>query len=793
MSRRINLPVPPETVCAACGLGRNPVPGEGNLATAKVLLIGEAPGREEVIQRYPFAGDSGKLLRAELEDAGIDAADIAIINTCACRPPNTPTLKQISCCKQRFMPMLRGGLMLSNLKIVVPCGAVALRAITNRIGISAMRGKVVEAGLYVPIFPIWHPAYILRNPGDLPLFRKDMAALASMVAGKKAALKMPVAYSFAQSVSDVKRACADLCDADAIAFDVETTSLTPWAPDAKVLSIAFAWDHGKAVGIPLDHPLARWSQADRASVIRLVSRCLGSAVPKVAHNVKFDATYLRVTMGIFIANIVDDTMLAKYLLDERRQTSRSLKELARDWTDMGGYADGIDAAKLSDTSLSDVLTYNCADADATLRLHRIFFPALIAEGLVDTLRDVMLPGALAIGMVEATGIGVDLAKSKAVAGALIRSRKWAEKALRGVVSAELGDQAMRLFNPKSSASVRAAWIGIGFQSTAKTKGGNVSVSKQSLTEEEDHPFAKNLTAYRDADKMLSTYLAPILSRGEPIVHGSFHLTSTVTGRLSSSQPNLQNIPRDSFIRELYIPLPGHEHILSADYSQIEVLMAGVLSGEERIRELFVSGRDLHREIAAKVFGKFYDAVTDQERTYAKRVTFGVLYGMEAQSLARQINVGTRDAERFISQFFGAFPTFRKWAVRVRRDIEQDGYVRSLYGRKRRFPQLKAGRVSDSERSECYRQGVNAPIQAAASDLTLRAVARVSDWLWRRKESRVVSIIHDQLLVSVAPEELPAVVFAVRRLMETPDHPRLDGWRLKVDIKIGKSWGELEEA
>jgi DNA polymerase-1 len=430
--------------------------------------------------------------------------------------------------------------------------------------------------------------------------------------------------------------------------------------------------------------------------------------------------------------------------------------------------------------------YAAEDADVTLRLHQTLWPRLHEQpGPAAVFRDIEIPLVPVLSRIERNG-------------ALVDGRLLAEQSLElGASLAELEQRAHHLagqpFNlgsPKQLGEI--LYVKLGLPVTRKTPTGAPSTAEDVLQELAlDYPLPKVLIEYRGLSKLKSTYtdrLPEMIDPDTGRIHTSYHQAVTATGRLSSSDPNLQNIPvrtaEGRRIRQAFVAPPGSA-ILAADYSQIELRIMAHLSGDTGLRRAFAAGLDIHSATAAEVFGVALAAVTPEQRRSAKAINFGLIYGMSAFGLGRQLNLGRNQAQEYIDRYFERYPGVRTYMESTRQRAADTGYVETLYGRRLYVPEIRDR--NNQRRQAAERAAINAPLQGTAADIIKRAMIAVDGWLTReRLATKLIMQVHDELVLEVPTDELEAVRTAIAALMQGAAELAVP---LLVDVGVGANWDE----
>ena len=604
------------------------------------------------------------------------------------------------------------------------------------------------------------------------------------------ALAAPGRYDAVLDDVELQAWLARLHAADLIAFDTETTSLD--AIDAEIVGVSFAVEPGHAAYVPLrhDYPGAP-AQLDRAQVLALLKPLLEDAGrPKLLQNAKYDSEVLA-NHGIRLAGIAHDSMLESYVWNATatRHDMDSLAQRYLGYTtikfeDVAGK--GAKQIPFAQVDLDTATRYAAEDADITLRLHRALWPRLEAEpDLRGVYERIELPLVPVLARMERRGVLIDAdqlrRQSQALAARMHQLMQRAET--------EAG-QPFNLDSPRQLQAILFDKLGLPVH--VKTPGGQPSTNEEALEAIRDaHPLPGLILDYRLLAKLRSTYTEKLPAMIKPAsgrVHTSYHQAVAATGRLSSSDPNLQNIPVRSeegrAIRAAFIAPPGWV-IVSADYSQIELRIMAHLSGDAGLREAFRRGEDIHRATAAEVFGLAPEAVGADQRRAAKAINFGLIYGMSAFGLARQLGIGRSEAQAYMNRYFERYPGVRVYMERIREQAQRQGYVKTLFGRRLYLPEIRARDAA--RRAGAERAAVNAPMQGTAADIIKRAMIAVDAWLQTRADdAHLIMQVHDELVLEVRLDALQEVRAGLIERMQ--DAAALDV-PLLVEAGHGANWGE----
>ena len=575
--------------------------------------------------------------------------------------------------------------------------------------------------------------------------------------------------------------------ADLTAFDTETTSLDPM--QAEIVGISLAVDAGRACYIPLGHRYAGApDQLDRARVLaRLASWLASGKHMKLGQNLKYDQHVLA-NHDLVFAGIAHDTLLESYVLESHKP--HDMDNLAWRHLDLKTLTydevTGKGASRISfdQVALDRAAEYAAEDADVTLRLHRVLHPRIAGDPKLEHVyRDIEIPVSEVLFHMERNGVLID---SQKLAG---QSRELGERIVAFEQQAyQIAGQPFNLGSPRQICEILFERMKLPV--VKKTATGQPSTDEEVLQElAADYPLPKILLEHRALSKLKSTYtdkLPQMVNARTGRVHTTFSQATAVTGRLASTDPNLQNIPvrtaEGRRIREAFIASPGHL-LVSADYSQVELRIMAHLSEDPALLRAFAQGEDIHRATAGEIFGVAPADVTADQRRYIKAVNFGLIYGMGAFGLATQLNIERAAAQQFIDKYFARYPGVAQYMQRTRELAREQGYVETVFGRRLWLPDIRA--ASGPRRAGAERAAINAPMQGTAADLIKLAMLAVHAWLTREKlGTRLLLQVHDELVFEVPVEELARVQRELPALMTGVATLRVP---LVVDVGHGPNW------
>ncbi|WP_290517083.1 DNA polymerase I [Alcanivorax sp.] len=582
-----------------------------------------------------------------------------------------------------------------------------------------------------------------------------------------------------------------LKNADVFAFDTETTSLNYM--QAELVGVSVAVEAGKAAYIPFGHnyPGAP-DQLDKQFVLDALKPILeDDNLKKVGQNLKYDMSVLAEDAGITLRGVAFDTMLESYVLDSvatrHDMDSLSLKYLGHKTIGFEEIAGkGAKQLTFNQVGLEEAGTYAAEDADITLRLHQSLWPKLENEGrLPEVFRDIELPLVTVLSRIERNGTYVDATLLKHQSQFLAkRMAELQEKAF------EIAGQEFNLASPKQLGEVLYEKLEIPvIKKTPKGAPSTAEAVLQELALEYDLPQV--IMDYRGVAKLKNTYtdkLPELINQRTGRVHTSYHQAVAATGRLSSSDPNLQNIPVRSEegrkIRQAFLAPKGRK-IVACDYSQIELRIMAHLSDDKGLTDAFEKGLDIHRATAAEVWGKTLDEVSDNDRRNAKAINFGLIYGMSAFGLAKQLGLPRKEAQEYIDLYFERYPGVKKYMADTRALAADNGYVETVYGRRLYLPEIHS--KNGQRRQAAERAAINAPMQGTAADIIKKAMIKVHDWLETTDfDAKMIMQVHDELVFEVAEDQVDDLVKEVKARMESAAELKVP---LIVDAGVGENWDE----
>jgi len=835
---------PQHAVCETCPLYDGCItpcmPGAGS-EDPTVMLIGESPGENEDKQGEPFVGQSGKLLRASIESVGINLDDCRFTNAVRCRPPKnrTPTNKEVENCSGFLFDEIKA----YDPRVVVLLGNTPLKIVLGESGITTWNGVVVERGgtTYIPAY---HPAYIMRGMNDELLNEWLMALGKAAEVSNNGASSVPTSaesgYEFVyplttQEVLDMRNEIIEWAGESGrvVAYDVETRWLEEFKPGNAIVSCSLAIDK-KVWSLPLKHPEAPWDEVEYKYVVSQLEEVLQS-VPIIGHNIRFDSRMTRRMLGIEI-QAIGDTMRVSQLIDSRVGI-HGLKRLAGLYVGMYDYdrelnqykaehreADPGKGGDFGKIPLGILLPYGAKDAVAT---YALFYR--LEGDLTDKQKvlheQMIMPADYALGNIESSGFRIDKYITLRyytlyqMAADKYKEQMLKDKQVKQFIEDKQAASKKFKFNPNSGDQMAAVFYqykkhkvtdrtATGKPSVAIDTLKQSSVSKDSLFE----PYRK----WRLLASMLSKYLGPAIKgeweegAGDDRVHASFNMGGAKTGRLSSSSPNLQNIPTPESesgtllsvlpIKNIFTHTWDDGCLAAFDYSGMELrVMASVASCQGMI-DAFSNGLDIHKYVTGLLYNVPYEEITKEQRYRGKWVSWSTIYGGSAHTLHNLYDIPLSEAESLINGYFEQFPEILDYQESTASFAKSSGYVESSFGRRLYLPY-----INDRDRRKAEddkRTALNMPIQGLSSDMLLCALIVIDCYRRERgMKTLIVNTVHDSLVADVFPGELDKFATMCVGIMENlPTYapvffPRLDfSWlkcKLKVDVETGSHYGALE--
>lgn len=600
----------------------------------------------------------------------------------------------------------------------------------------------------------------------------------------------PTSHLIIHSQEDFAQWIKKLQNAQTIAFDIETTTLDYMS--AKLVGVSFAIEKEHVAYVPFghDYPHAPKQLSESAVLTQLKVILENTLIKKIGHNVKYVREVLA-NYNINLQGISYDTMLESYILDSTSSyhdlESLALKYLglrSKSFIDIVGK--GNKQVTLNVIDIETVGAYATEKVDIILKLHEILWARIQAEkGLAFIFTHIEMPLLSVLANMERTGVLIDPALLKKQGVEIQKRLLELEKE-----AFALAGESFNLNSPKQLQEILFQKLKLPI--LQKTPTGQASTADNVLQELAlDFPMPKVIIEYRSLSKLMSTYTTRLVDQINPStgrIHTSYNQTGAATGRLSSSEPNLQNIPIRTMegrrIRQAFIAPQGYK-IVSADYSQIELRLMAHISADPTLMKAFANNLDIHKATAAEVWDVPLDKVTPDMRRDAKTINFGLIYGMSAFGLTRQLNIKRQSAQEYIDRYFTRYPNVRQYMDNTRKQAKQKGYVETLWGRRLYLPDINASQAMRQKAAE--RTAINAPLQGSAADIIKLAMIHIDHWLEKESiDARMIMQVHDELVFEVAEENLDTFILKVKEHMTNDFHLNVP---LVVAVGVGNNWDE----
>lgn len=793
--------------CAGCP-SQSLCIGPRGPADSPFVIVGESPGSNELFKGYPFVGDSGEMLTSVLHEAGLYDAGYEpfIVNALSCLPKEKtiPTMApMVQSCQNRLYEELAA----HPRKVILCLGAAASWSLTNNFGlkITLDRGRLYEHPLAeIGVVTAVHPAFLMRSGSGFPQWKKDVTYAVNLLLGEETPERWtPPLWSIVQTREELQNLVTKFRKAEEITGDIETGGKDGTGLDFQrgyVLSLGVTSDLSGGRHVDIIPGDIIWANED------LMQELLGMPQAKwIWQNGKFDIKFFRYE-GLTNARVDEDTMLLSYAMNENK--GHDLDSIAWDWIRAPKHKDVVDhwfkqngiAKKNWDYSLlpKDLLyKYQAYDISKT---HQMFYPlreAVAADPNLEKLyTEQLIPASEFLANIELVGLTLDPERVEENKTVLAMRMQEIEEKIQPYAERYLGHR-INLGSPQQLQRLLYGRMKLGPPGSSTDEDSLIKIQRQ-----HDHPIAGLLLQWRKVAKQRNTYVKPALDRMEPVsssskklvfkrgwvgldgrVHCSFKLHGTTTGRLASSDPNMQNIPRDPTIRGQFVAAPG-KVLIEVDLNQAELRVLALMSGDPTLLKIYRENTtSIHHITSVAMFGERYD---DDQKMRAKAVNFGIVYGREPPSLAEEFNISVAEAAEYIKIWLATYPVARDFMLRLREyPIAQRSMI-NAFGRKKRW-----GLISPDNLHSMQNEAANWPMQSTAHDITLRAGIIVQPVLKKRWDIDIVNEIHDALYLEAENDPeiiLPATKYVQETMMAVPKMVGLTKVPFLAEAKMGTRWG-----
>ena len=741
----------------------------------KILFVGQAPGSEEDLRAKCFVGPAGQLLTQAIGHYQLKPA--ALTNLVKCFPPGDrdPKKPEIEACK----PYLIEEIERLKPEIIVLLGNIPMKALLGKTKITEHSGKFYEKDGQ-RYFPLLHPSYILRYPHNQSTFENHLKTLSREIHGEK--VNLPKVQQISPKLAHKILSNWELCTDFTVAFDYETTGITK-DNVGKVRCMGFS-----------DSSTSFWVDAEADGFESFARRFLTSKVRKVAHNSVFERRCSYENFGIYPQFLTDDTFAMHHLLDEN--TSHALDVLAGKYLNAPQY-DIYEPTEdfYAKVDIQKLGAYCAVDAHYTLKLFALFREKLkVDPKLYEVYKEIVMPLTKACARVEVNGCYIDMKWIRKAEDKLKRDMDFDQREFVRLAKKSL--KKLGLYpniNLNSVDQVRNVFVkGLKFRMTELTEGGKASINEEAVEKFKDkHPCVKHYINWKKNKTKLNNFLEkyPKFRDINNIIHPSVNPSKVVSGRLSVSNPPLQAVDRTPIVRGMFASRYKNGKILTSDFKQLELRLIASEANEKELLSVFRDGKDPHDHTASLIYGKNF---TKDERTEAKRVNFGVVYGITEFALAVQLNIPKDKAKWMIDSWYQAYPGVARYMAEKQAEVVEKGQIRSRFGRLRRLGDLSVHPFWKQE--ELKRMAGNFSIQSTGADLANISLIRVCTQLSKRGlKSKVIMAIHDSILVDVYPGEEDEVKDIVQFTMTDFCQSKCP-WlkvKLEIDIDVQSRWEGME--
>lgn len=760
-------------VCDNCPLKGKPgfafVGGYGDPSKG-LWVIGEQPGHNEAIEGKPFVGASGNVLNKLFRSMGLNRDDFYITNAIKCYAEGVTDDEQETA-QAQCVSNLAAEFNEYKPKYILTLGSIAQQAIDGR-KVTDVRGFVRSFG-GAKIINTFHPAAAFRIPEYFDSIAYDFYKFSRLVKGEVRPKTVPI--KVVSSYEDVVEAVEKLTKSEKIAFDIECDH---FELGSQLLCVQF---YSREAGCAYVFP---WTQ-DNIPAIKQILEC---PAKKIGQNLMFDVSHLRYN-GLSVKNIWFDTMAAHHLV--RSYLPHDLNTLTSIYTDYEKYDDNVysyiinKSTRFSVIPSGELYQYGGMDTIVTYDIHEALLDEMTKLGMTNLFFEITMPVAEVLIDLRFRGVKIDLDMMKTVAKELDVKIATANADLTKLVGYEIN-----MNSSKQMGKLLYETIGLPVLKRSKKTGApscdKETVEKLLSNPEYKHPALSILRTFKQASKTRSTFLSDTLIETierdpDHRIHTTYKINGTVTGRLSSEEPNLQNIPRGPMVRNCFMAENGF-YFVETDFSQAELRVAAYLAKEDKMIQMFENGRDIHAETAAEIFKIPISKVDKETRVQAKFVVFGWLYGRGYSSIMEQYKKTEAEAKALLYGFENVYPKLVAWKHSIVAFAQKHRYLQNVFGRRRSFP-IFGPFLPDWER-----EALNFNPQSIVTDVCVRSMHLINKYFKENNfKSRLIMNLHDAIMFEIAEEEMDTALYVIKRIMELPI-PEL-GVGIPVDFKIGRRWAE----
>lgn len=822
--------------CATCGLSQNKFKSEINPNT-EILFVRDFPSEFEIRSKNYFSTTDSKFLKLNILKAGIDLDKCGFTYSILCNIPKPPRNIPIDSIKSCGINLLSKISELKNLKLVVTCGEYGFKLFSNKSQLKKYRGELYKKDS-LPIFSTYDPKYILSNKQEETTFINDLIKVKKII-NNEISVGKDIDFLLCKTIDDLEYAKQKLNESEYYAFDIETIGgefgLDPFSLNNKIMTIGFTTDKLESFCIPIDHPeLKKETIKNKLSsliglpvndntcnmikdkliateddmlihyiyIISFLRDVLFNNSKRVAHNARFDVKCISKLLDLPVINVYFDTMLASSVLNKGNGNSNSLKRLS---VELLGYAESYsvieDGIKNDKIKLYDLAKYNCEDTYNTVVIYKILLEKLEKEELSDLFFNIVMKGNEVLTDIELNGAKIDIAYGEK----LLLKYEENKKALLDKLLSYEEIKKIPEFNINSSDHLGKLLYDIFKLKCPKlTDTGKRSTDVESLNKLNGHQFVADLLIYKKYEKCIGTYVTPLIQdhiKKDGKIHCNYNQAVTATGRLSSSLPNLQNVPArgelGKEIKKMFVASEQDWVILQADYSQIELRVAAICANEPTMLQAYIDDKDIHKITPASIFNKKVEDVTKEERQAGKSLNFGLIYGMSARGLVMYskkgygVDMSEEQAEQYRNRYFKLYSTLPKWYDKIKKEASSTGNVKNLFGRKRIIENINS--PNKYLRGEAERKCYNSPVQSSASDMLILSLYNINKYLKEKSiRARIINTVHDSIVLECHKDDLIKTAKIVKTIMENIPTPFEKLCPIKAELEYGPNWGELKE-